>query len=627
MSRPHLFVDVSAHGFGHLAQVAPVLNALTERLPALRLTIRSGLPTAKLQARIAAAFTHLIGSSDFGYVMHDAVSLDLPATALAYRRQHADWPAQVGRDARVIAGLRPDLVFSDVAYLPLAAAAQVGIPSVAMCSLNWADLFAHFFAGENWAAEIHGQMLAAYHSVECFLRLTPGMAMPELRRLRSIAPVAALGNDCREALRRQVGCATGERLVLIAFGGVSKALPIADWPPLAGVRWLIPQDWQLEHPSVVSFEGLGRPFTDLLCSVDAVITKPGYGTFAEAACNGTPVLYLRRADWPEQDALIDWLNGHARCLRDQRGRPARRVPARRAGGPMAAAGSAGAPAVWRRGSRGRPVALVGGPRRLAACGRAADGLAARRAEHALDVARDQVDFQVDAAARLQTTERRRVERMGNQVDAEGGAVDRVGGQADAIDGDRALAGDVPGERCRRADFEQTIVADRIETQYLADAVDVPGDEVAAEAIGQTQRLLEIDRSGRRQTDGAGQRFGRDIDAETVVAPVNDGQADAVAGDRIAQAHVVQCESAGVDGQADGARAVVAGGDAGDLAKSGDDSREHGDSLAQRVEGWIPACGRRQRQAGVWRSAVPSPTVGATLSISWGTSLIHASSRV
>lgn len=314
MSRPHLFVDISAHGFGHLAQVAPVLNALAERLPALRLTIRSGLPTGKLQARIAAAFTHLIGSSDFGYVMHDAVSLDLPATALAYRRQHADWPAQVERDARVIAGLRPDLVFSDVAYLPLAAAAQVGIPSVAMCSLNWADLFAHFFTGESWAAEIHGQMLAAYHSVECFLRLTPGMAMPELRRLRSIAPVAALGNDCREALRRQVGCATGERLVLIAFGGVSKALPIADWSPLAGVRWLIPQDWQLEHPSVVSFEGLGRPFTDLLASVDAVLTKPGYGTFAEAACNGAPVLYLRRSDWPEQDALIDWLNRHARCL-------------------------------------------------------------------------------------------------------------------------------------------------------------------------------------------------------------------------------------------------------------------------------------------------------------------------
>jgi UDP-N-acetylglucosamine:LPS N-acetylglucosamine transferase len=48
------------------------------------------------------------------------------------------------------------------------------------------------------------------------------------------------------------------------------------------------------HPSVSDFEPLDRPIADLLCSVDAVLAKPGYGTFAEAACNGTPLLYLRR---------------------------------------------------------------------------------------------------------------------------------------------------------------------------------------------------------------------------------------------------------------------------------------------------------------------------------------------
>jgi hypothetical protein len=64
----------------------------------------------------------------------------------------------------------------------------------------------------------------------------------------------------------------------------------------------------------------------------------------------------------------------------------------------------------------------------------------------------------------------------------------------------------------------------------------------------------------RQTDGAGQRLGRDIDAETVVLPVDDGQADPVAGDRIAEADVVEPEFAGVDRQANGCGAVVAGGD-------------------------------------------------------------------
>jgi hypothetical protein len=313
MSRPHLFVDISAHGLGHLAQAAPVLNTLAAHLPELSITLRSGLNRDTLHARLAVAFIHLAGSSDFGYVMHDAMRVDLPATARAYRRQHADWEGLVEREARLLSELQPTLVLSDVAYLPLAGAARAGIPSLALCSLNWAELFAHFFAGEDWAPQIHRQMLSAYNSAECFLRLTPGMAMADLPRLRRIGPIAALGEDCRQALREQLHCSGDERLVLLAFGGISKQLPIADWPPIAGVRWLIPQAWAVQCPQASAFEALGRPITDLVRSVDAVIAKPGYGTFSEAACNGTPLLYVRRQDWPEQECLIDWLASHGRC--------------------------------------------------------------------------------------------------------------------------------------------------------------------------------------------------------------------------------------------------------------------------------------------------------------------------
>lgn len=53
---PHLFVDISSHGFGHLSQTAPVLNELAELLPDLRITLRSGLAVEKLrQRRLLAA--------------------------------------------------------------------------------------------------------------------------------------------------------------------------------------------------------------------------------------------------------------------------------------------------------------------------------------------------------------------------------------------------------------------------------------------------------------------------------------------------------------------------------------------------------------------------------------------
>lgn len=313
MTRAHLFVDISSHGFGHLAQVAPVLNALAARLPTLRLTVRSGLSMATLRSRLAPDFTHLHTASDFGYLMHDATRVDLAATAAAYRNLHADWGAQVAAEAAFLRAQQPDLVFSDVAYLPLAGAAQAGIPALAFSSLNWADLFVHYFAAEPWAAAIHRQMLAAYDSAESFLRLTPGMPMAGLQRVRPIGPVAELGRDCRASLRAQLGCSAGERLVLISFGGFSMNLPIESWPAIAGVRWLVHEAWQVSHPSATAFEPLGLPFMDLLRSVDAVVGKPGYGLFSEAGCNGTPLVYVRREDWPEQDCLIDWLGVHGRC--------------------------------------------------------------------------------------------------------------------------------------------------------------------------------------------------------------------------------------------------------------------------------------------------------------------------
>lgn len=311
--RPHLFVDITAHGLGHLAQAGPVLAALRARLPQLRLTVRSALPEFRLRARIPGEFTHLAAASDFGYVMHDSVRVDLDASAATYRRQHADWPERVAGEAAFLADLGPDLVLTDVAYLPLAGAARAGIPAIAMSSLNWADLFAHYFAGMDWAAPIQAEIDAAYAAAEFFLSLTPAMPMPSLPRLRTVGPVAALGRDRRGELRAGLGLGDDERIVLVAFGGFDQALGAEGWPVRPGLHWLVPDGWPTGRPDMHPFARPGMPFTDLLTSADAVLGKPGYGTFAEAACNGTPLFYLRRDDWPEQDCLIDWLHAHGRC--------------------------------------------------------------------------------------------------------------------------------------------------------------------------------------------------------------------------------------------------------------------------------------------------------------------------
>ena len=312
--QPHILVSISGHGFGHVAQSAPVLNRLSELVPQLKITIRTSVPTGHLKSRIHAPFTHLPSSGDIGMAMTSALEVDAAKSRAAYLEFHADWPRRIEEEARLLEQLKADLVFSNVGYLPLAGAQLAGIPNIAMCSLNWADIYRHYCGDDAIAAQI----LSCYAGADAFLRATPGMPMNDaattgLRNLRPISPVAAIGKNMRSEINRHLGLPDDEKLVLVSMGGIDTRLPIEDWGRIDGVRYLVPGSWRANHPDAIDFETIPLSFQDLLASADLLLCKPGYGSFVEAACSGVPVLYVDRADWPESPALIQWLRLHGVC--------------------------------------------------------------------------------------------------------------------------------------------------------------------------------------------------------------------------------------------------------------------------------------------------------------------------
>lgn len=311
---PHLVVNITAHGFGHVAQTAPVLNALHERMPQLRITVRSGVAPEHLRSRIHAPFAYLPGSSDIGMLMSSALDVRVADSYTAYREFHARWEDNVAAEARILHELKADFVLSNVGYLPLAGAQQAGISNTALCSLNWADIYRHYCGDDAIAAQIRD----CYVNANAFLRATPGMMMPDLPNLIPVSPIAAVGTNRRDEINRRLNLSPDEKLVLISLGGIASRLPIEHWPRLAGVRWLVQQSWQVEHPDAIPLESVLKSsspmsFGDLLASSDALICKPGYGSFTEATCSGVPVLYVNRPDWPESPVLAEWLQQHNAC--------------------------------------------------------------------------------------------------------------------------------------------------------------------------------------------------------------------------------------------------------------------------------------------------------------------------
>ena len=301
-----LLAEISGHGYGHLAQSAEVLNVLT-REQNIQLTVRMDAPYSLVQSRIDGPFEFLRGGSDFGMCMFSALAVDVETTAQRYAALHENWEREVETQANWLRQQKFDAVFANVSYLILAAARQANIPAVAMCSLNWADIYEPFCASYSGAEQILKQMREAYASARCFICPEPSMEMPGLPNILRVAPVARRVASCREALLARLDLADDTVLVLVAPGGIPTEIPVNLWPQEQGFFWILTWPVSVDRPDMVSFQDLQQDFSAILAASDVVLTKPGYGLVTESVCAGKPVVYTLRGDWPEEPLLHQWL--------------------------------------------------------------------------------------------------------------------------------------------------------------------------------------------------------------------------------------------------------------------------------------------------------------------------------
>jgi hypothetical protein len=354
----HCVVAISSHGFGHLAQVAPILNQFTSEIlqtdsspkpnpvaPSIRFTLRTKLPALHMDRRVRVPFAIDVVSDDFGMQMRSALETDLPASLRRYQALHADWTRHVDRVAEQLTEQAADLVFADIPYLTLAGASQAGVTAVAMCSLNWADILVQSVRacpaalsqasmGLQQFERILQTMRDAYASAAVFLQPTPSMSMVGLANARSIGVVGEPPpKTCRETLIRWVEKAQEQAtnqpitttqasnvwLVLVSMGGIPTELQPTAWPTHCNGRvviYLVTAALANQHPHAVVVDGHAPTYQALIAASDVVLTKPGYGTFVEACAAGTPILSVARADWPESDALMRWVSdsGHVQTI-------------------------------------------------------------------------------------------------------------------------------------------------------------------------------------------------------------------------------------------------------------------------------------------------------------------------
>lgn len=312
---PLIWAAISGHGYGHAAQVIPVLNALGRLVPGLTVVLRTTVPEPFFRDRLSMPWTHQPVQQDVGCIQRGPLEIDVPATWIALARFHATWERRIDDETAAMKTAGPRLVLADTPYIASAAGRRAGIPVVALANFTWSEILTPFANPDEPAHHaIMTSIRRSYEQATAALRIAPGLRMDIFQNVRDIGPIAEPATPRRNEFRRHLGIGEAERTVLVGFGGIPMTtLPWHQMEHMTGYRFIFDGAFPRPFTNIHALSALPFTFKELLASVDIVMTKPGYGTTVEAVLLGTPVVYVRRHNFADEPPLTAFLRRYGRC--------------------------------------------------------------------------------------------------------------------------------------------------------------------------------------------------------------------------------------------------------------------------------------------------------------------------
>ncbi|MBU6432056.1 MAG: hypothetical protein KJS98_01925 [Nitrospirae bacterium] len=311
---PLIWCAISGHGYGHAAQVVPVLNALSTLVPGVTAILRTTVPASFFRDRLTIQWDLQPVQQDVGCVQDGPLKIDIEATWAAHHRFHKTLEARLSDEVTAMQAASPALVIADIPYLAIEAGSRAQIPTVALASLTW-DLVLKEYS--HASGNSHQQLIQcirdSYAKAHMALRITPAPKIDIFFNIIEIGPIASPASPERDRLASALALAPNERTVLVGFGGIPlTSLPLEQMEQLRHYRFLFDGPVPPGYSRIHSTTALPFSFKTLLASVDIIMTKPGYGTIVEAVALQQPVLYVRRYNFADEQPLVDYLHRYGR---------------------------------------------------------------------------------------------------------------------------------------------------------------------------------------------------------------------------------------------------------------------------------------------------------------------------
>lgn len=303
MSRPVLYLAITSHGFGHAVRTSCVARVIKQLCPEILLVLVTTVPRWLLESYIGEDFIHRPRAFDVGVIQSDSLTMDKAATLEKLKHIRDRQNSIIAGEVNFIRTNRVGLVLADIPPLAPLIAKVADIPCWAISNFGW-DFIYRDWGGE--FREIADRISESYQQCDRLFRLPMFEPMSAFRNITDVGLTGATPHYTEQELRTNFKLSKPkEKTVLLTFGGLGlQAIPYHNLKRFS--------DWQFitfdqQAPNLSNLlqvkDRRYRP-VDFMPLCGRVVSKPGYGTFAEALAIGVPIVSLTREDFAEATFLI-----------------------------------------------------------------------------------------------------------------------------------------------------------------------------------------------------------------------------------------------------------------------------------------------------------------------------------
>ena len=303
-----LYVAITNHGFGHATRMAAVVAEIQQRRPDIPITITTTAPRWLLECYLTQAVTYRPLAFDIGVVQQDSVTMDKAATLAKLKQIQATQEETIAREATFLQQSGAGLLLADIPPLAGPIAKAAGIPCWMASNFGWDFIYREWAqSGKSEFGAIADWISGCFSQCDRLFRLPfhePMAAFP------NIEDTGLTGGRPRwsvaELHQRFPLNPDAEKTVLLTFGGLGLGqIPYAGLSRFDNWQFITFDRTAPELPNVLKVTDPQYRPVDMMPLCDFIVSKPGYGTFAEACLQDVPIMSITRDGFAEAPVLIE----------------------------------------------------------------------------------------------------------------------------------------------------------------------------------------------------------------------------------------------------------------------------------------------------------------------------------